>query len=121
VRLRSCATPQGTLEAAGGRESTRPSFGLIVSDCERESSRKCPGELRDRKRRYASDKDRIGTAQFTTRRQSSSPISKRVVQSMTMHTRQCEYGPYCLGRKPSLTGLACKHTRDLSKSQIGYV
>jgi hypothetical protein len=58
---------------------------------------------------------RISTAKFTARRQNSSPIAKRVVQFMTLHTRQCEYGLYCPGRKPGLTGLACKHTRDLGQ------
>ncbi|MEA3149555.1 MAG: hypothetical protein QOD56_494 [Gammaproteobacteria bacterium] len=27
-----------------------------------------------------------------------SPIVKRIVQSMTLPTRQCEYGPSCPGR-----------------------
>ena len=62
------------------------------------------------------DKNRISTAKFTARRQSSGPIAKRVVQAMTLHARQCEYGPYCPSREPSLPGLACKHTRDLGKS-----
>ena len=67
------------------------------------------------------DKNGISTAKFTARRQSSSPIAKRVVQSVTLHTRQCEYGLYGPGRKPSLPGSACKHSRDLGKSPIGYV
>jgi hypothetical protein len=67
------------------------------------------------------DINRIGTAKPTVRRQSSSPVAKRVVQSMTLHTRQCEYRPYGPGHEPSLPGLARKNTRDLGKSQIGYV
>jgi hypothetical protein len=61
------------------------------------------------------DKNCISTAKHTARRQSSSPIGKRVVQSMTLQTWQREYGPYSPGRKPSLPRLACKHTRDLGK------